>query len=156
MLEALPPGSASLLVRTIVPRSRHPIEPFSSHAVFTMIHWQASSVTRRLPLAAAALLLGVFTLGWSPVARADTTQLQTLMQRNNCTACHLIDRHQYGPKFNDVAARYAGNAEALAMLATKIRVGGTGVWGEDVMPPQPNISEADARTIAELVLALKP
>jgi len=42
------------------------------------------------------------------------------------------------------------------MLATKIRAGGTGVWGEDVMPPQPNVSEADARTIAELVLALKP
>ena len=121
-----------------------------------MIHCQTSSVTRRLLRATAAMLLAVFTVGWSPVARADTTRLQTLMQRNNCTACHLIDRHQYGPKFNDVAARYAGNAEAVAMLATKIRAGGTGVWGEDVMPPQPNVSEADARTIAELVMALKP
>ena len=121
-----------------------------------MNHLQASSVSRVLPWATAAVLLGVFTVGWSPVARADTTRLQTLMQRNNCTACHLIDRHQYGPKFNDVAARYSGSAEAVAMLATKIRAGGTGVWGEDVMPPQPNVSEADARTIAELVLALKP
>ena len=121
-----------------------------------MNHLQVSSVARGLPWAAAALLLGVFTVGWSSVARADTTRLQTLMQRNNCTACHLIDRHQYGPKFNDVAARYAGNAGAVAMLATRIRAGGTGVWGEDVMPPQPSVSEADARTIAELVLALKP
>ena len=121
-----------------------------------MNYLQASSASCGLPWARAVLLMGVFTVGWSPAARADTTQLQTLMQRNNCTACHLIDRHQYGPKFNDVAARYSGSAEAVAMLATKIRAGGTGVWGEDVMPPQPNVSEADARTIAELVLALKP
>ena len=121
-----------------------------------MNHLQGSSVARGLFWATAVLLLGVFTVGWSPVARADNAQLQTLMQRNNCTACHLIDKHQYGPKFNDVAARYAGNAEAVAMLATKIRAGGTGVWGEDVMPPQPNVSESDARTMAELLLALKP
>ena len=121
-----------------------------------MNHLQGSSVTRGLPWVTVALLVGLSTVGWSSVARADTAQLQTLMQRNNCTACHLIDKHQYGPKFNDVAARYAGNAGAVAMLATKIRAGGTGVWGEDVMPPQPNVSEADARTMAELLLALKP
>ena len=121
-----------------------------------MNHLQASSVVRRRPWVRAVLLLGVFTVVASPVARADTTRLQTLMQRNNCTACHLINRHQYGPTFNEVAVRYAGNADAVAMLATKIRAGGTGVWGEDVMPPQPNVSEADARTIAELVMALKP
>lgn len=95
-------------------------------------------------------------LGWSPEARADTTQLQTLMQRNNCTACHLIDKRKYGPNFNEVAVRYAGQTGAVALLAAKIRAGGTGVWGEDVMPPQPNVSEADARTMAELMLALKP
>ena len=121
-----------------------------------MSHLQASSVTRRLPWATAALLVGLSTVGWTSVARADTVQLQTLMQRNNCTACHLIDKRKYGPHFYEVAARYAGNAEAVAMLATKIRAGGTGVWGEDVMPPQPNVSKADARTMAELLLALKP
>ena len=121
-----------------------------------MSHLQASSITRRQPWATVALLVGLSTVGWSSVVRADTAQLQTLMQRNNCTACHLIDKHKYGPTFNEVAARYAGNAEAVAMLATKIRAGGTGVWGEDMMPPQPNVSEADARTMAELLLALKP
>ena len=119
-------------------------------------HLQASSVMRRLPWATVALLAGVFMVGWSPEACADTALLQTLMQRNNCTACHLIDKRKYGPNFNEVAARYAGNAAAVAMLATKIRAGGSGVWGEDMMPPQLNVSEADARTMAELMLALKP
>ncbi len=115
-----------------------------------------STATRKLLLTMVALFTGVAMTGWSSKAHADNAQLQALMLRNNCTACHLIDRHQYGPKFNDVAARYAGNAEAVAMLAARIRAGGTGVWGEDVMPPQPNVSEADARMIAALVLALKP
>jgi cytochrome c len=128
----------------------------SSQAVFTMRHSPASSATRSLRGATFALLAGVFTAGWSPEAYADTARLQTLMQRNNCTACHLIDKRKYGPNFNEVAARYAGNAGAVAMLAAKIRAGGSGVWGEDVMPPQPNVSEADARTMAELMLALKP
>lgn len=101
-------------------------------------------------------LAGIFTVGWSLEARADSARLQPLMQRNNCTACHLIDKRKYGPNFNEVAARYAGNAGAVAMLATKIQAGGSGVWGEDMMPPQPNVSEADARAMAELILALKP
>lgn len=111
---------------------------------------------RRLAWAALVLIVGILTGGWSTKARADTTQLQTLMQRNNCTACHLIDKRKYGPNFNEVAARYAGQAGAVVMLANKIRAGGSGVWGEDVMPPQPQVSEADARKMAELVLALKP
>lgn len=121
-----------------------------------MNHLQSPCVTRRLPWTTVVLLAGVLTVVWSPKASADTAQLQTLLQRNNCSACHLIDKRKYGPNLNEVAVRYAGNVGAVAMLATKIRAGGSGVWGEDMMPPQPNVSEADARTLAELILALKP
>ena len=121
-----------------------------------MSHLQSFSTTRRLPWTTVVVLAGVFTVAWSPKANADTAKLQTLLQRNNCTACHLIDKRKYGPNLNEVAGRYAGQAGAVAMLATKIRAGGSGVWGEDMMPPQPNVSEADARTLAELILALKP
>jgi cytochrome c len=114
------------------------------------------TVKRSLLLAVAALFTVVVTTAWSSKAHADTLQLQTLMQRNNCTACHLIDKRKYGPNFNEVALRYAADNEAVTKLAARIRAGGSGVWGEDMMPPQPNVSEADARTIAELVLALKP
>lgn len=109
-----------------------------------------------MPWTSVVLLAGIFTVAWSPEASADTAQLQTLLQRNNCTACHLIDKRKYGPNLNEVAVRYAGNAGAVAMLAAKIRAGGSGVWGEDMMPPQANVSEVDARTLAELILALKP
>jgi cytochrome c len=41
------------------------------------------------------------------------------------------------------------------VLARKIRRGGTGVWGEDVMPPQPQVSAAEARTLAAYILSVK-
>ena len=86
---------------------------------------------------------------------ADTEKLQTMLQRNNCTACHMIDKRKYGPKMIEVAEKYAGEEGAAKKLAAKIKAGGTGVWGEDIMPPQPQVSDADARTMAELILGLK-
>lgn len=99
---------------------------------------------------------GVLLAVWTPNAHAEAPTLQQLMQRNNCTACHLIDKRRYGPNFQEIAARYAGKPDAVATLATKIKAGGSGVWGEDPMPPQPQVSDKDARTMAELILALKP
>lgn len=109
-------------------------------------------IAGRLPT--LIILLGGWA--WSPATWADMAQLQTLMQRNNCTACHLVDKRKYGPHFQEIAARYAGDAGALALLAAKIKAGGSGVWGEDMMPPQPGVSDANARTLAELILWLKP
>ena len=106
----------------------------------------------------AALLPVVLVLagaaGPASAAPADTLNLQTLMQHNNCIACHQIDKRKYGPHFVEVAERYAGNDKANAALAAKIKAGGTGVWGSDIMPPQPQVSDEHARTMAELILAL--
>lgn len=78
-----------------------------------------------------------------------------LLVKNNCLACHYVDKRKYGPKLNEVAAKYVNDKNAVAKLAKKIRSGGSGVWGEDVMPPQPQVSAADALTLAKYVLALK-
>jgi cytochrome c len=66
----------------------------------------------------------------------------------------MIDKRKYGPTLKEVAAKYAGDASAVDKLAAKIKAGGTGVWGEDIMPPQ-SISKADAKTVAQLILALE-
>ena len=66
----------------------------------------------------------------------------------------MIDKRKYGPTLKEVAAKYAGDTTALDKLSAKIKAGGTGVWGEDIMPPQ-SISKADARKIAEYILALE-
>jgi cytochrome c len=104
---------------------------------------------------AIALLLLTGLACSAKAGDAETEQLQIMLQRNNCTACHLIDKRKYGPKLIEVAEKYADQKGAAEKLAKKIRAGGTGVWGEDIMPPQPQVSAADALKIAKLVLALK-
>ena len=88
-------------------------------------------------------------------AYADTDQLKTLLLRNNCTACHMIDKVKYGPAMVEIAKKYANESGVVDKLAAKIKAGGTGVWGEDIMPPQSNVTDVDARAIVELLLTLK-
>ena len=87
---------------------------------------------------------------------AENDQLKKLMLTNNCMACHQIDKRKYGPNFLEVAEKYKGDSTVESKLAAKIKAGGTGVWGEDYMPPQPQVSDADAKSMAQLILSLKP
>ena len=70
-----------------------------------------------------------------------------LAQKHTCTACHGADTKIVGPGFKEMAAKYAGRADAEAYLAGKIRAGGLGVWGAIPMPPQ-TLPEADLKAIA--------
>jgi len=86
------------------------------------------------------------------VSEAEATQLA---KKNNCFACHAIDKKVIGPAFRDVAAKYRGDSGAEARLSDKIAKGGSGVWGVMVMPPSPQVSETDRRILAKFVLSLK-
>ena len=90
-------------------------------------------------------------LGVAGPVRAD----YDLVLKKNCLACHQVDKRKYGPNFKEIAAKYAEQKNAADILAKKIRSGGTGVWGPDVMPPQPQVSPTEARTLAKYVLSLK-
>ncbi|WP_395055667.1 c-type cytochrome [Polaromonas sp.] len=96
-------------------------------------------------------LVVIGLLGGAASVRAN----QELVLKKNCAACHYVDKRKYGPSFQEVAAKYADKKNAVDVLAKKIRRGGTGVWGQDVMPPQPQVSAAEARTLAEYVLSVK-
>jgi cytochrome c len=98
-----------------------------------------------------ACLAVIGLLGAVGPARAD----YELVVKKNCLACHYVDKRKYGPSFQQVAAKYAEEKKAAELLAKKIRRGGTGVWGADVMPPQPQVSPAEARALAAYVLSVK-
>ena len=80
---------------------------------------------------------------------------EDLIKKNGCTACHSIDKKLVGPAYVDVAAKYKGDASAPAKLFDKVKKGGSGVWGQVPMPPNPQVSDADLKTIIAYVLALK-
>jgi cytochrome c len=69
-----------------------------------------------------------------------------------CTTCHGITNGIVGPSFRDVALKYAGDTGAEARLAAKVRQGGSGVWGTVAMPPQPQVKDADARSVVQWIL----
>ena len=83
------------------------------------------------------------------VANAD------LAKAKNCLACHATDKKLVGPSFKDIAAKYASDKGAAAKLAGKVRAGGSGVWGPVPMPPNPQVSEAEALTLVNWVLTIK-
>lgn len=95
--------------------------------------------------------LSVAMLSLSAAASAD----QALAQKNACMTCHGVDKKIVGPAYKDVAKKYAGDKTAEAKLIAKVKAGGKGVWGEVPMPPNPQVSDADAKKIVEWVLSLK-
>ncbi|MEZ5702084.1 MAG: c-type cytochrome [Burkholderiaceae bacterium] len=98
-----------------------------------------------------ALLIMAAMAAISAPAMAD----EALAKSKNCMACHAVDKKQVGPSYKDVAAKYAGNAKAVDMLANKIMKGGSGVWGAIPMPANTQVNEAEAKKLAAWVLSLK-
>lgn len=98
----------------------------------------------KLALAAAAVSVTA-----PAMANAD------LAKKYNCTACHAADKKMVGPSYKDVAAKYKGQADAVAKLSAKVKAGGAGVWGQIPMPPNAAVPDADLKTLVEWVLATK-
>ena len=78
-----------------------------------------------------------------------------LAKAKNCMACHAVANKLVGPAYKDVAAKYAGQKDAESKLAAKVIKGGAGVWGAIPMPANPQVSEADAKTLVKWILAQK-
>jgi cytochrome c len=78
-----------------------------------------------------------------------------LAQKKNCMACHATDKKLVGPAYKEVAAKYAGQKDAVDKLAQKIIKGSTGVWGPVPMPANAQVSEAEAKQLVQWVLSVK-
>lgn len=100
-------------------------------------------------LLALTAVAGLFAAATPAFASAE------LAKAKNCMACHAADKKLVGPAYKDVAAKYAGQKDAVDKLAQKIIKGGSGVWGPVPMPPNANVSEAEAKTLAAWVLTVK-
>ncbi len=102
---------------------------------------------RKLP---ASLLIAFTAFAAAPAfAQAD------LAQKKNCMACHAIDKKLVGPSYKDVAAKYAGQKDAVDKLAQKVVKGGSGAWGAVPMPANPQVTEAEAKQLVGWILTQK-
>ena len=97
-------------------------------------------------------VIGVAALALTATCSYAATGAE-LAQKNACLACHAIDKKVLGPSYKDVAKKYKGNADAVAVLSKKIKEGSTGVWGPIPMPANgPKVNDADIKILAEWVL----
>ncbi len=102
--------------------------------------------------------IAMITFAGAALLAAGSAQAQdasALLQKSGCTACHANDKKLVGPAYNEVAAKYKGDAKAAATLAEKVKKGGVGTWGQVPMPPNPALSDADIKTMLSYILALK-
>ena len=98
-----------------------------------------------------SLTILALTLSAAVPAMAD----QALATAKNCMACHAIDKKLVVPSYKDVAAKYAGQKDAVDKLAAKIIKGGAGVWGPVPMPANAQVNDAEAKKLATWVLTQK-
>lgn len=80
---------------------------------------------------------------------------EALAKKYNCLTCHAVDAKKIGPSYQDVAAKYKGDAGAEAKLVAKVKSGGSGVWGQIPMPPNAAVPDADIKALVKWVLAAK-
>jgi len=107
-------------------------------------------MTQRTSLLIPALATALVALASAPAfAQAD------FAQKKNCMACHAVDKKVLGPAYKDVAAKYAGQKDAVDKLSAKVVKGGSGVWGNIPMPANPQVTDAEAKQLVQWILTLK-
>lgn len=92
------------------------------------------------------------------------TDMPPLAKKNNCVACHSVDKKIVGPAWMDVSKKYKGATTytykgkeypLLEGLVMKVSRGGSGNWGTVPMPANaPAVKEADIRELVKFELSL--
>jgi cytochrome c len=95
------------------------------------------------------MLLALCNSAW-----ASDAPPEKLLEQYRCTICHEERAAAAGPPWVDIAARYRGKPHAVKIVAGRIRSGvrDGGPWH---MPPHPEVSEADAQTMARYILTVR-
>ena len=96
----------------------------------------------------------ILAAGLTVSGSALAADMPATAKKNNCTACHAIDKKVVGPAWVEVAKKYKGDAGAADRLSAKITKGGSGVWGSMPMPPNPKVSDADMKELVGFILGL--
>ncbi|MES2457368.1 MAG: PQQ-dependent sugar dehydrogenase [Bacteroidota bacterium] len=87
-------------------------------------------------------------------ASAQHAGAKALIKNSDCNACHMLDAKSLGPSFTQVALKYKGDKSAEDFLTKKVISGGSGVWGDAMMPAHTGMSTAEVNSIVKYVLSL--
>jgi cytochrome c len=77
-----------------------------------------------------------------------------LIAKSDCKTCHNKNVQTIGPAYTAIAEKYANTPENIALLASKVKKGGSGVWGEQMMTPHPDLDDADLKEMVTYIMSL--
>lgn len=77
-----------------------------------------------------------------------------LIGQNDCKTCHNLNKQTVGPSYLAIAKKYPHSDENTILLSNKIKNGGTGIWGNQVMTPHPEIPDADLKEMVNYIFSL--
>jgi S-disulfanyl-L-cysteine oxidoreductase SoxD len=100
------------------------------------------------PKAAAPAVAAPAAAAAQASASLKLSDVNPLLQKYACAACHGVENKLVGPSFREIVAKQGKRADAQAYLAAKIKSGGQGVYGQIPMPAQ-SLSSAEAERIAQ-------
>ncbi|TKC59204.1 c-type cytochrome [Pedobacter hiemivivus] len=87
-------------------------------------------------------------------ATAQFAAGKAIIKKSTCNSCHDLTAKSLGPSFTQVALKYKTDKNAKPRLVKKIINGGSGVWGDAMMPGHSTLSNNDANAIVSYVLSL--
>jgi cytochrome c551/c552 len=101
------------------------------------------------------LVCMIAAAGLMVAGSAMATDMPAVAKKNNCTACHAIDKKVVGPAWMDVSKKYKGQ-DVEAKLVAKVSKGGSGVWGSMPMPANDaaGTKQADMKELVTFILGL--
>ena len=78
-----------------------------------------------------------------------------LMRQSDCFNCHAVETQLVGPSFVAIADKYRKQPGADDLLNKKVRLGGSGVWGQVPMLAHPQHTEDEVAIMLRWMLALE-
>lgn len=77
-----------------------------------------------------------------------------LIARSDCKTCHNKTLKTIGPAYVAIADKYENSQANIAKLVLKIKTGGTGVWGNQVMTAHADLPESDVQKMVSYIMDL--
>ncbi len=97
-------------------------------------------------------IVGLILAGVSATSFAlDKAKARAMFDNNGCASCHQPAETLVGPSLKDIAKRYKGQ-KVVGEVASRIREGSEGRWGDMPHPAMTTLEPADAELLARWIL----
>ena len=74
--------------------------------------------------------------------------------KSDCKTCHNKTLQTIGPSYTAIAQKYKNTPENITLLSTKVKKGGSGIWGEQAMTPHPDLGDEVIKEMVSYIMSL--